>query len=143
MSDIEVSVVLDTPDSDHSSFLLKDEPLVRSSMEAEHNKRTIVHKILGNVKALGSITMDSIDYVILLWFELTVLGESHTLSVTLMDRRSNLMNFLKLILPVIERLLGLLLFVDRIDEPNLFSVSLDLRLNNILFIILSSMNSQS
>ena len=89
IGNIEVFLLLDVSDSDHSSFLLEHESLVGCTVETVHDERTVVHFVLGDVETFGASSMDWVEDVVLLGFELGVLDEAHAIVVAFVGLRSD------------------------------------------------------
>ena len=79
--------------------------------------------------------MDGIDDVVLLWFELGILGKSHSLVVSDVNLGKNWINSLHFSFPVVERLLFSFSSVDRLNQPDLISSLMDVVLNHRLVVL--------
>ena len=85
----EIFLLLDISDSNHGSFLLKYESLVGCTVETVHYERTMVHFVLGDVETFDASSMDWVEDVVLLGFELGVLNEAHAIIVTFVGLRGD------------------------------------------------------
>ena len=147
IGDIQVLVLLDALDPVHLPFLLKDESLVGSTVEAVHDQLTIAGLVLSNIESLDAVAVGCIDDVVLVGLEVDGLSESHTLVVAGVGFGDDVVDVHKLLSPVETfALVGCLLLVtsERFDQPDLIAALVNVSLKDSLtFFSLSTSNVQA